>query len=254
MTRSTWKYLLVGAILTRALALGDSKVDAHLWGRAWAAGGLVSAVLRLGSRHRAGWYPGWTPPIRVVSYRPWHWCSTLWRLVPDLRVRHLRHATPADARAWRAVHVPPAPAAHISSAAAMPAAGEPTPAPAKPNPRRSEPGRGDAKPGTADSPGPSKSDVPARPTGSEASDRHRGIFQQWAIDIQVPAGAKVFINGYENPQPRDPPAVHVIRPSSREGLSIRRNGMTPRASTLGDPRPRPGIPGSRRSTSMPATG
>jgi uncharacterized protein (TIGR03000 family) len=221
MTRSTWKYLLVGVILTGALSLGVSQVDAHLWGRYYgtSVGYYQPYYASWTSDSYYGWYGVARPTYRVVAYRPWHWCSrcSIWCqtcacdscacstcgcLACDSCSSCSSCSTCSSCSSCTSVTSSTGSAiSGQGTTTTTPQPAEPTRAPAKPQPSAGDvkPGAGDAKPGTLDLPGPSKPEVPARPTTMpEANNADvQSSSASGMLTIQVPEGSKVLVNGYE---------------------------------------------------------
>ncbi len=65
MIRPTWKYLMLGGVLTMGMSLGASQAEAHWWGRPWL----------IGCGPRACWAPRWSiscdPCCDLGGYRAW---------------------------------------------------------------------------------------------------------------------------------------------------------------------------------------
>jgi uncharacterized protein (TIGR03000 family) len=192
MIRPTWKHLLVGAILTATLTMGASRANAYLGWRHWGvAYGWCDSCFRVPYYPCCGWYSAWRPAFRPVYYRtawyrPWHWCSRCCAWCQTCGCDSWACGSLAyDSCGWSGSAIAP-------QDATMQQQSEPTRAPLKP-----QPGAGEPKPsGSTDLPGPGKADTPTKPaapeakTGLQASDS--GV-----LTIQVPEGAKVFINGLE---------------------------------------------------------
>jgi len=182
MIRPSWKYLLVGAIMTGSLAADASRADAHLlWWRhypvaSWWCGPVCGAVCD----PCVVWYRAWRPVYRMTHW-PWHWCS--------------RCCTWCEWCVCDPCCCEEGAAVSQGTAPRQPTEKTPTLAPQK-SPEGA--GKAPTPPDTGNLPGPGGTE--SQPKPSAASPNKATLSSPGAdgiLTLQVPAEAKVFINGHE---------------------------------------------------------
>ena len=169
MIRPSWKSLLVGAIIAGALTANPTRADAHLlwWRHYGVASWWCGPCVGVACDPCVVWYRPGRPLARVLHW-PWHWCH--------------RCCTWCE---WCVCDPCCCEEASVVPEGAAPSQSEPQLAPPK-----KEAGGGDLRPVPAGPEG--KSAVPDPGKSSTEARSDRGL-----LTIRVPAGAKVFINGYE---------------------------------------------------------